>query len=179
MSENAAYSAQKIAADRVLTITLEGVDLKEEPLRISALNCAVDSVLIRWMAANPTQTAAIIHDRIEAVRRQVGEISEPDASLFCALISAEALLRQITGKEFADNEQVNVILQDIFAKRRSLRTSDEAIIRDFGQQLSKRFRSGEYTVVRKRNGLQVDPESKTAVLIGNSLRDGLTIIRKK
>lgn len=169
MSENAAYSAQKIAADRVLTITLEGVDLKEEPLRISALNCAVDSVLIRWMAANPTQTAAIIHDRIEAVRRQVGEISEPDASLFCALISAEALLRQITGKEFADNEQVNVILQDIFAKRRSLRTSDEAIIRDFGQQLSKRFRSGEYTVVRKRNGLQVDPESKTAVLIGNRL----------
>jgi hypothetical protein len=64
---------------------------------------------------------------------------------------------------------VNVILQDIFAKRRSLRTSDEAIIRDFGQQLSKRFRSGEYTVVRKRNGLQVDPESKTAVLIGNRL----------
>ena len=167
VSEHAAYQAYQIAPDRIKTISLEGVTLNAEPQVISDLTIAVDSVIINWILKNPLLTQTLVHKCIEIIRENDNDTSDPDNALYCALICAEALLQQVAGEGLADKDHFDDMWNGLSENQNSIQSSNEIINRDFGQQLSKRFRTGDYSAVSKCKGLRIDPESKTAIVTGS------------
>ena len=169
VSEFAAYAAQKIAPEQVISLSLDDVELEEEPQRIQTLMGTMDRVCIDWMMKNPAKTRHNCRRRRENVEKELGSITDPKNALFCTLIAGEGLLRDIFGADLADKEQVNQLLDDLISESQSIQNCDSAICSEFASVLSNRFRDGNFKAIRKRNRLRIDPASFTAIVSGERL----------
>lgn len=169
ISKYAPYTAQRIAAENVLSISMDGVTLDLDCESIRQIVQALDAVVIQTMLRIPE------HER----SRYLGEcralppywqqfFDKPVSDLAPFFMSAEIFLKEFCQHSLLSSDRLKEQLTAIYQVTHSAVSVDQTMIQDFASILSERIRNGEIAAVQKQQKVQIDSDRNMILIDGDS-----------
>ncbi|MBQ6040774.1 MAG: hypothetical protein IJL32_08390 [Oscillospiraceae bacterium] len=168
ISRFAPYAVQRIAAENVLSVSMEGVALDLDCGIIRQIVQALDAVVIQTMQRIPEQERRKYLDNCKALPPYWQQFFDRPVSDSAALfMSAEKFLEEFCQHGLLSDDELKVQLGAIYQVSRSAVSADQMMIQDFASILSESIRNGEIAAVQKQQKVRIDPKQDTILVDGD------------
>lgn len=169
ISNNAAYTAVKIAPDNVVVLNMDDVELSNNADEIRYITGQMESYVLSLVQNNFNKVKNYIEFKAKEFSLLVKNLKSESKITANLLLIVYDFLRNFFGINFMDNDTFNKIVLSIDNTENSFISTSQAILNDFANVLSRLIRSGRFTVVKKHKGMQID-SSHDAILDGDRLK---------
>ena len=168
LSKSGAYTAKRLDTDRVLSLSTEGVQLQADSDNITRVESEMEALLVSAVL----QSTMFQEEAPKLIANLYAECLHFHSAEYAAtttiLTFALLLLQKACGLELA-GDGYDVFLDELEKQTSDVISTDRAIQQDFASVLSARFRSGDFTAVRRCNSLRIDIDKPPAIVSGNRL----------
>ncbi len=177
ISENAAYVANRIAPEKVISLSMEGIQLGFDSEYIHTSTKEMEALVIGTIIDRLNEVRVLISSVVQAAKSNRSKFQNSETYTTAIILrSAEEFLRCFYNISLISDAEFKKIIQCMNEMKNSVIDTDTAIKRDFAKVISEYFRSGKFKSVPKRNGMTLDPNRKIAVISGNRLFLGTDMI---
>ena len=170
VSEHGASTTQRLGPDNVFSISMNGVNLHASSAEIHHVTKQMESVVISTVLANPNELFAFFNQEKQRLSTHI-ELAEDNHAAFNDLITFLAMtlafLRSFLHIEMLSLDQLTKLLNGLQFERNHAQTADQEIVQDFAQEISKCFRTGEFSMLPKCKNIQLDPNGRTVIIQGD------------
>lgn len=168
ISRFAPYTAQRIAAENVLSVSMEGVTLDLDCGTIRQIVQILDTVVIQTMLHIPEHERNKFLGECRALPPNWQQFFDRPVSDFAPFFkSAENFLRDFHQHSLLSDYELNEQLNAIFQASHSAVSADQIMIQDFASVLCKKIRTGEIAALQKQQRVQIDPERDILLIDGD------------
>lgn len=168
ISPYAAYDANRIASDHVLSVSMDGVTLDTDSATIAQMVSTVDSIVINRMLNAPDHAKSAFIEKCKALPPYWGKFfGSPLSDLAPFLMSAEYFLRDFCDLSLLSDDELIEQLTAVYHASRSAISADQLMIQDFASVLCKKIRTGEIAALQKQQRVQIDPERDILLIDGD------------
>lgn len=169
ISRFAPYTAQRIAAENVLSVSMEGVTLDLDCGTIRQIVQILDTVVIQTMLHIPEHERNKFLGECRALPPNWQQFFDRPVSDFAPFFkSAENFLRDFRQHSLLSDNELNEQLNAIFQASHSAVSADQIMIQDFATVLSEKIRNGEIAAVQKQQKVRINPEQDAILIDGDS-----------
>lgn len=177
ISENAAYVANHIAPEKVISLSMEGIQLEFDSEYIHTTTKEMEALVIGTIIDRLNEVRVLISSVVQAAKSNRSKFQNSETYTTAIILrSAEEFLRCFYNISLISDAEFKKIIQCMNEMKNSVIDTDTAIKRDFAKVVSEYFRSGKFKSVPKRNGMTLDTNRKIAVISGNRLFLGTDMI---
>lgn len=168
LSKYAPTVVNQIAADNVLSVSMENVALELDSDTIRKLMQQVDSLVINAMLAATESMKTELLEKCKLLPRYWSRFfDQPLADLAPFLTSAELFLETFCGAVLIETKEMQAVLGSIYEQSLSAASAEQTIIREFASVLSERIRKGTIIAEPKRQQMRINPNAKMLLVEGS------------
>ncbi len=169
ISRFAPYTALRIAAENVLSVSMEGVTLDLDCGIVRQIVQALDSVIIHTVLHIPEHERRKYLEKCKALPPYWQQFFDRPVSDFAVLyMSADIFLRDYCQHSLLSSDELKQQLDAIYQASCSAVSVDQMVIQDFASILSESIRNGVIAAVQKQQRVQVDPDQDMLLIDGDN-----------
>lgn len=169
ISDNAAYTAVKIAPDNVVVINTDDVELSNSVEEIRYITSQMESYVLSTVQNNFNEVKQYIETKAKEFSILVKDLKPEAQSTANLLLVVYGFLRYFFEIVFMDDDSFNKIQLSINDISNHFISTSQFILNDFSHVLSGLIRLGKFTVVKKHKNMQID-SNHDAILDGDRLK---------
>lgn len=166
ISDYAAAIANSISADNAVSISMNGAQLSASPEEIRQVTKLMESVVISTVLSHQNETIAFFqHEKqIIASMNQQSVLGNGFLNFLCLTLN---YLREFLQIDLMSLNQLIELGGDIALQSNRVMSADQEIVQDFAHVISERIRNRSFTVMQKRQQMQIDPNGSAIIVDGN------------
>ena len=172
VSQNASYAARHITDGNILFLPMDGVRMNVDYHQIHFAVKGMESLIISTATSRFAEVKAFFEGEAQQME-QVDQIFSESQNTCCSAVKliriAAHFLQKFMGIDTLSEPEIIQIFKDLADQKDLILDADKTIVNEFAAELSLRFRTGEYSMLRKRQHIQIDPNGRTAIVDGNRL----------
>ena len=170
ISNNAAYTATRLAAENVIVINSDGIEIDADADTIRETANDMDSLIINTVSSCAYEVKKFFTDSIPLLRSDVSEkVRVESVDTVVMIVAVELFFRRFLGFQMFDAATFNSFLSIIDCKTNRVMDANYAIENDFATILSDLIRSKIIVPKIKKRGLSFDDNGHTFLIDGDRL----------
>ncbi len=169
VSDNAAYTAVKIAPDNVIVLNMDDVELSDGVEEIRYITAQMESYVLLTVKNHFNEVKNFIETKTAEIRPMAKDFKAELQNVLIMLLVTHGFLQDFFGVSLMDSDTFCKLILSIYDTKNHLIDTSQAILNDFAHVLSDSIRSGRFIVVKKYKNMQVN-NNHDAILDGDRLK---------
>lgn len=179
ISDNAAYTATKLASDNVIVINTYGVPLEVDANQIQCITSEMDSLVISVALSHAAEIKTLFAERAPLIRKEMSNFAHGEGiNTLIMIFLVELFLRNFMGFGVFDNNNLKYLIPTIDSKQDRIMDASHAIVNDFAFVLSEHIRSKALSPVTKCRNMTFDDDGHTFILDGERIYLSIETLEK-
>lgn len=170
ISQNAAYTAVKLAPENAIVIDTEGVQLDYTAEDIERITDEMTSLVYSKALYDPVATKAYFAQRVAHLNHALSVYATGDRlNMLTGMMTIELFIKDFFGISRYNPELLDQYLKIINYKGDRIMSANMSIKTELGSKLSEKFRSKIFRAIKKERNMRFDDDGLTAVISGSRL----------
>lgn len=179
ISDNAAYTATKLASDSVIVINTYEIPIDVDANQIQCITSEMDSLIISTILSHALEIKTLFTESVPRLRNELSKFTHDEGiDTLIMIFLVDIFFINFLGFKMLDDNALKCFIQTIDSKHERIMNASNAIVNDFACILSEHIRSKALSPVTKRRNMTFDSDGHTFILDGERIYLSTEIIEK-
>lgn len=170
ISDNAAYTATKLASDNVIVVNTYGISIDVDADQIRCITSEMDALIISTILSHATEIKTLFAELALSLRKELSKFTHDEGiDTLMMIFLVDIFFRYFLEFKTLDDDALKYLIPTIDSKYDRIMDVSNAIVNDFACILSEHIRSKALLPVTKRRNMTFDNDGHTLILDGERI----------